>query len=95
MSELRTRWRLVAIVEGAGVVRSGLDVELVVDTAADVVVEAIERAARQNGIRLERVDEPAPERSTSNGLRVATRGRLKWAKIGGSSASPMPLRARR
>lgn len=74
MSDLRTRWRLVAIAEGARI-RQGLDVELVVDTTADVVVDAIERAARANGIRLERVpparrgrppkNEPAPDRSTS------------------------------
>ena len=75
MSDLRTRWRLVAIVQDAGVVRTGLDVELVVDTTAEVVVDAIEHAARQNGIRLERVaaprrgrppkNEPAPDRATS------------------------------
>jgi hypothetical protein len=67
MTGPRTVWRLVALVEGAGVIRSGLDVELSVATTADVVVEAIERAARANGIRLERVAtiEPAPERSTS------------------------------
>lgn len=60
MSDLRTRWRLVAIVEDAGVVRTGLDIELVVDTTAELVVDAIEHAARQNGIRLERI--PAPRR---------------------------------
>jgi hypothetical protein len=74
MTDLRTRWRLLALYD-AGNVRQGLDVELVVDTTADVVVDAIERAARANGIRLERVpparrgrppkNEPAPDRSTS------------------------------
>jgi len=59
MSELRTRWRLVAIAENARVWQ-GLDVELVADTTSEVVVDAIERAARNNGIRLERV--PAPRR---------------------------------
>jgi len=59
VSDLRTRWRLLALYD-AGKVRHGLDVELVVDTTADVVVDAIEHAARQNGIRLERV--PAPRR---------------------------------
>jgi hypothetical protein len=76
MSDLRTRWRLRAIADTSGRVWPSLDVELVVDTAADVVVEAIERAARANGIHLERVpparrgrppkvDEPTPSRSTS------------------------------
>ena len=67
MTGPRTVWRLVAIVESAGVVRQGLDVQLVVDTTADVVVDAIEAAARAHGIRLERVmqAEPAPERATS------------------------------
>ena len=67
MTGPRTVWRLVAIVEGAGVIRQGLDVQLVADTTADVVVDAIEAAARAHGIRLERVmkAEPAPERATS------------------------------
>ena len=74
-ADLRTRWRLVSIVESAGVVRTGLDVELVVDTSSEAVVDAIEAAARNHGIRLERVtaprrgrppkSEPAPDRSTS------------------------------
>jgi hypothetical protein len=65
VTDPRTTWRLVAIAEGA-YVRQGLDVLVSVDTTADMVVDAIERAARDHGIRLERVDEPAPERSTSS-----------------------------
>ena len=74
MTGPRTVWRLVAIVEDAGVVRSNLDVQLVADTTSELVVDAIERAARQNGIRLERImsaNEPAPERSTSPAGRPA------------------------
>ena len=67
MTGARTVWRLVSLYE-AGVVHQSLDVELSVDTTADVVLAAIERAARANGIRLERVAtiEPAPERPTSS-----------------------------
>lgn len=53
MSDLRTVWRIRGI---AG--RAGLDVELVVDSSAAVVVEAIERAALAHGIALERVTQP-------------------------------------
>ena len=53
----RTRWRL------AGVAGNGdLDVEVIVDTTAPVVVEAIERAAAAHGIELHR--EPEPEHAT-------------------------------
>jgi hypothetical protein len=67
---LRTRWRLVGLVDVAGVQRRSLDVELVVDTTAPLVVSAIERAASRAGIRLERVladdvKEPAPNQATS------------------------------
>ena len=77
MTGPRTRWRLRAI-GNAGVVLDRLDLELTVDTTAEAVVGAIERAARNNGILLERVEsveaprrgrppknEPAPEGSTS------------------------------
>lgn len=52
MSELRTVWRLVAI---AYPPTGGLDVQLVIDTTAPAVVEAIERAAADAGVELERV----------------------------------------
>jgi hypothetical protein len=47
----RTVWRLHAIAGWGG----GLDVTVAVDTTAPAVVDAIERAARDNGIALERV----------------------------------------
>jgi hypothetical protein len=66
MTPLRTRWQLIGLVEPSGVMRKGLEIELSVDTTAEVVVDAIEGAARYWGIRLERVDdEPAPGRATS------------------------------
>jgi hypothetical protein len=74
MTGPRTRWRLRAI-GNAGIVLDRLDLELTVDTTAEAVVGAIERAARNNGILLERIpaprvgrppkNEPAPEGSTS------------------------------
>lgn len=67
MTGPRTVWRLVSLYD-AGRIWQGLDVQVVAETTADVVVDAIERAARDHGIRLERVmtvDEPAPKRATS------------------------------
>jgi cell division ATPase FtsA len=49
--QLRTVWRLVRVPELA----QRLDVELVVDTTAPAVVEAIEAAAERAGVELERV----------------------------------------
>ena len=53
MNEPQTVWRIVAL-EGWG----RLDVRLVVDTTAQSVVSAIERAAERNGIELKRVPPP-------------------------------------
>lgn len=50
--ERSTRWRIVGTPD-----RPHLNVELVVATTAEAVVDAIERAARGHGIRLERVEE--------------------------------------
>ena len=50
---MRTRW----VVMGVPGRPRGLDVTLEVDTDAAVVVEAIEEAARRNGIDLTRLDE--------------------------------------
>jgi hypothetical protein len=67
-----TRWRIVAVVTRTAVVRSNLELELSVDTDELDIVEAIERAAKANGIRLER-QEPAGERSTSPARRTGSR----------------------
>jgi hypothetical protein len=55
----RTVWRITSIVEGA--FQRSLDVELSVDTTAASVVDAIERAARRNGVVLQRVSPPLAE----------------------------------
>ncbi len=55
MIEHRTVWRLRAL-DYPNPPRSGLDVQLVVDTTAPVVVAAIERAAASAGIELERIE---------------------------------------
>jgi hypothetical protein len=47
---MRTVWRIVRVPNWSG----RLSVELVVDTSAERVVRAIEQAARQAGIELER-----------------------------------------
>jgi hypothetical protein len=51
----RTVWRIEAIPE-----RSGLNVLVLADTTADAVVEAIEQAAEQNGIKLVRLSKTKP-----------------------------------
>lgn len=50
---LQTRWRIRAVPDWPNVV----NVELVVDTTASPIVDAIERAASRAGVRLERLDE--------------------------------------
>jgi hypothetical protein len=60
---LCTCWRIRAIDPGvaAGPAWSPLDVQLVVDTVAESIVDAIETAAALHGIVLERVEEEAVE----------------------------------
>jgi hypothetical protein len=58
---LRTVWRITAIERGdLGRPMRGLDVQLVVDTTADVVVDLIEHAASRAGVVLERVEPEEP-----------------------------------
>jgi len=61
VSDPRTVWRILRVLDDDGLPRRGLDVQLVVDTAAPAVVDAIERAALGAGIELELVEgEGAP-----------------------------------
>lgn len=53
MNELRIVWRLVRVSE----LPQRLELELVVDTAAPAIIEAIEAAAERAGVELERVDD--------------------------------------
>lgn len=50
-----TVWRLRQIPG-----RGGLDIQIVIDTTAESVIETIEQAARDAGIELERVVETPP-----------------------------------
>jgi hypothetical protein len=56
-----TAWRLVRVPDFP----NRLDIQLVVDTTAPAVVEAIEEAAKRNGIVLERMAGAGPQRSSS------------------------------
>lgn len=53
-SQLLTRWRLVGVPD----LPQRLNIELVVDTTAPVVLNAIEKAAWRNNVVLERLDDP-------------------------------------
>jgi hypothetical protein len=59
---MQTRWRIRAVPD----LPQRLDVELIVDTEAPAVIQAIEEAAATNGVQLERLEPaavtPPPDR---------------------------------